>query len=361
MHNERFGRSQVSEQDLVQHEVDEYNLVSHGRDQFEMVIERHKESMRNRRSPGDMIIVWPQAAIYLTMADPVKTTYFAAGPDGVAMQKEGPNALTRMRDLPVFAARAYDVYKDEDPVNLLLRPSEIGERYPMTARDFRNDDLRDYRTKWRSVAIYNQNSDSMQVIDFMTALRNARIFGADGQYHKDLVELVASYSGGVGPDGHVRPFSTTSMDENNQDPNGSSFANHGGERGQGDEPPPFFLATVIDKASRLELANFFGQFPLGSATDKDFEQVGQSIAGKIVSDSFDRDHETWMSLMDMLRRIESQPYDHEYVRALIAANVAQSLSADGTAFVGEESAGGVMSAAFRPVASVSGRPTRTAA
>jgi len=332
MWEEKFGRLGLSYQKILESEIDNYASIVREEKRLDIIYERHKRLMQRVGAEPDLLILPPESQIYLSMIPPEKTKYLTAGPDGVLMYKNGPKSLTRFRDgTHVFETRDFNVYENSPPIDLLTRAISISEYYGMLFKDWRNDDISNYQTRWRDSWLYDENKDDFVKISFRDAFCHAKIFDKDGNYHSSLIKLVQVYN----DEDRGSKYMQQDYDDDNDCMNDDPW---GGMKMMRDKeiPPPFFLAAPSDDSTYF-LIEYFGQMALRSATQKDFEQVGQSIVSRIFNDGIMGTSEgitTWHDLIRLIKEIESQSYNREYWLALIEANEPFSVNNAGD-FTGE--------------------------
>jgi hypothetical protein len=164
--------------EVLRREVSEWAVVQKSGYGLDWLIEEYKEHlMRNGGVVPSVFIIPPRMAMFMTMADPVKTQYITAGPSGQQTLKQGPSALTTFRGVSVFKTHAFDVYADDLPINLLSRDMQVGEYYIM------NDTLNDhngYLTRMRDTIIYDESIDDWKRIRLSDAISNCRRFNENG-------------------------------------------------------------------------------------------------------------------------------------------------------------------------------------
>ncbi len=326
MWEHKFGRLGISYQKILENEIDNYASIVREEKRLDIIYERHKRLMQRVGAEPDLLILPPESQIYLSMIPPEKTKYLTAGPDGVLMYKNGPKSLTRFRDgTNVFETRDFNVYENSPPIDLLTRAISISEYYGMLFKDWRNDEISNYQTRWRDTWLYDENKDDFVKIPFRDAFKHAKIFDKDGNYHSSLKKLVQSYNS----EDRGSKYMHYEEDDDDDDP-------WGGMKMMKDKemPPPFFLAAPSDDSTYF-LIEYFGQMALRSATQKDFEQVGQSIVSHIFNRGMMGEEITsWHDLIRLIKEIESQSYIREYWLALIEANEPFSINNNGD-FTGE--------------------------
>jgi hypothetical protein len=306
-----FGHAKASYTQIFEQERNEFAClvkVGPGSDhynQFNVIIEKYKELLVKRKIIPDIILGDSQISLYLTMGDPVKTQYMTAGPDGVAMMRDGPEAMTRIRGMNFFPVPHFDVYDDRVPVNLLVQPVQTGSYNVMSFKDFRNQVNYDYTSKYRDIYVYNENKDDVEKINFKKAFMYVKVFQSNATWHPKLEHLIKTYNS----EGRKPPV----VDYEDEDGAYERMMN-----GCIDTPPPFFLATV-NSNGKWGLPHIFAQLPIYSATSYDFVQVAQSILGKI-GGNCTADRDTFLDLVLLLKQIENQPYNREYWLGVIKAN-----------------------------------------
>lgn len=333
MWEDKFGRLGITYQKILETEIENYASIVRDERRLYILVEKHQRLMRKNGADPDLIILPPESKIYLSMEQGNdRIEYTTAGPGGPTLFKNGPRALATLRDnIRVFETRDFTVYDDVPPIDLLTRAVNISEYYPMIFKDWRNDDISNYQTKWRDTYLYDENKDDFNKITFKDAFLNAKIFGKDGDYHGKLKELIQRYKTERRGQHYRNVFSNDDGDDMTDD------SWHKMKMDKDSYPPPFFLSAP-DNDNEYFLIKYFGQMDLTSACPKDFEQIGQTIVARIFSDQSllgtSAEMETWQDMIRLIREIETQTYDREYWLAVIEANEPFSINDKGN-FVGE--------------------------
>lgn len=166
--------------EILRREVAEWAVVQKSGSGLDWLVEEYKEHlMRNGGVSPSVFIIPPKMALFMTMADPVKTQYMYAGEDGTRMLKEGPSALTTFRGVNVFKSHSFDVYQDELPIDLLRRDMQIGEFYVM--RDTLSTHKGGhYNSMMRDIIIYDESIDDWKRIKFDEAIEQCPRFDETG-------------------------------------------------------------------------------------------------------------------------------------------------------------------------------------
>lgn len=301
---QRFGTERVSWRSILAEEIATFGSVNlpEGPARFEMLVEHHKRLMRTRNVVPDIIIMWPGAQIYMSMAVPERIEYWKAGPEGIRMRTEGPTSLGTFRQLQVFETRDFDVYSDSAPIQLLTRKIQIAEFYEM---QFNRIDraCHDYSSQEMATGLYDENADEFRKITFLEAFDNTMIFDPNhGQYTREIADLVSTYN--------AEKRKSTMADES--------------------AAPTFFL-TAPDGDGVWDVVRYFGMMELPHMTPMHVQRIGESIAGRL---SGSVGFKAWADFMHLMHDLQSQGYNPTFWAALIAANTRMSVDANGV-FVGE--------------------------
>ena len=310
-----FGQTPLSFQQIFDQEIAEYACLVKGQDlnhynQFQIIVQNYKDVLEKQGVKPDILLGDNRIPLYLAMGDPVKTQYWAAGPDGVAMLKEGPDAISNIRGIKFFSTPFFNVDTNSIAINLLSVPSMIGEYYEQSWTENRNQDNYNYTSKSRDIYVYNENKDDMEKIAMRKSVLHSKVWQKDNSVNPKLVTLVKRYNSDGRKEPNFNYSDGSSIDED------SAYERM--MESSIDHPPPHFLATV-NSNGKWELAKLFAQLPIWSATSFDFIQVAQSILGKVTG-SRSEDRDTFLDLINFLKQIESQPYNREYWLELIKTN-----------------------------------------
>ncbi len=316
MWNAKFGISKVSAHKVLEDEITNFGHLMFKGHTLEILYERIKRIMEGRspRVSPSLLIMPPEAAIYLTMTSDQRTTYYKAGPNGMRYLQDGPRALGSFRDgTSIVEARDYIDHYLVEHGNLLTRSIQIAEYYTMFA-PFDSETLDQFETKYRDIYIYDNDQDNWAKIRFTEAFENLHIFdhmGESNDYNPALIDYI---------------------NRCNNKKIGNLTAN--------DNINPFPLAARDDQG-QYNLIKWFGQMDLKSATHKHFLQIGQSIFGHMCKESTSINNDVWDRTIKLINLIESEPYDREYWEDLIKMNEPHSIDISGT-FLGQQTPKDVM-------------------
>jgi hypothetical protein len=131
---------------MVEDEVYRFGAVQKQEHGLDMLVEDTKKRMGRYGVVADTLIIPPKMSVYMSMVRPEKSHYYMGGQLATANVKTG-GAVTSFRNLSVFETRSFDVYNGEPPIDLTLRPRQVGEYYVMGVDDV-------------SIDIYNQQTDA---------------------------------------------------------------------------------------------------------------------------------------------------------------------------------------------------------
>lgn len=201
----------------------------------------------------DTIIMPANMYSYITMVPPEKTDYYLRGPKGpaaidgkggwtmpaprIADNKEPARWLSQKR---VYQARAYHV-EGTDPVELLSKPTQMGEYNWMTDEHCKYDDGC-YVSAERDIQIYDEMRDSYQKVTLKAALDNCQLFDESGK----LKPVMLPEQGGVTPE-IQRDFLTRVLPDGSVEP----------VRVLGDIGNAFITTTMLDKMAETLLCREF--------------------------------------------------------------------------------------------------------
>lgn len=323
---EIFGHIPIDYTTIVQDEVNNFATVIKSQDDFRLLFFKHKRLLEKRNVTPDMLILPPECVQYLKMVGgEVKTAYYMAGPKGEMIKQQGPDATGLFEGVTVFETRDFDVYSNEPKIQLLTKPVTNGEYYFNSINDFRGGDFKNYLSKWRDMIVYDQNTDDWAKIKFRDQFLNAKIFARDGTEDKAMKNLIARARGEK-----KKPnlYSTNksfgyNSDDEEMDPDADKH-----------NEAIYFPLFTYDEKGDPEWARYLGQINLRGTTLEDFKNMAESIIGKFTMNC-NYDNDVYNKLIDLLQKIESQPYDKGYFVALVRRNLAASMDKKLENFVGE--------------------------
>jgi len=327
---QKFGTSRVALQQLVDEENLNYAAMADpDPDQARLyfIVNRHREAMKLEQAEApDLLILGPGMAAYLPMAPPVRTEYFVAGAQGQLEKREGPQALASVYGMRTVETDPFSVEDDGPAVNLLARPSQIGEFYSMRlSPSIRAGSGINFMRKARDIKIHDENDDRMADVLFKDAFRRTFIF-KDHVYHSELALLVDNYNDRQQPPPVEGEGVTGEHD-------GSVSAD--GVQRIPQNAPAFFLAAHQSGVEKpWFLIERFGQLEYTAATTDDFARISESIASSVVT----YDEGAINRLAQLVHQIESQPYDEAFFSALISTNTPSNITAEDR-FTGETTPG----------------------
>ena len=308
--NQKFGNlSGVSYRTIIEDEIVQFAAVASEQKRLDILYQQGKQTLMKRGVTPDIMVMSPGSKIYLTMAMPTKTLYSSMGPDGATIQREGPDAMRSfMGEALVFETRSFDVYVDSQPIQLLTRSIQIGERYEMTMREYKGQDMGEFQTSWRDTYIYDENIDFFTKISFQEAMENCKLLSPDNSsepFAESYTKWIESKSG---------------QDAASRDP--SQY--------------PLFTHKVD---GRLQLCEMLGDMPVEHVSDMMFRRMAESVGTRLMdmlAGMTGRPTSTQSAIteaMDLADRIDKEPYSEEYFSGLIEANQGRSLDHQGK-FVG---------------------------
>ena len=153
---------------------------------LDILHERMKSALKARGCTPNIWLFPPNMSMFLTMVHPERTEYQIAGPQGVMRLEEGPDAMTSFRGVPVFETSPFDITDNDPPIDLLRRRRMTGEFYSMHDHLVGSRSDGTYKTHWRDIVIYNENTDNWARISLERALLNTGRFGeADGDVESE--------------------------------------------------------------------------------------------------------------------------------------------------------------------------------
>lgn len=150
-------------------EVSRFAAVQKSEDGLDILHEELKSQLLQRGVSPDTWIFPPRMMMYITMVPPKSTEYYRGGEKAVERFERGPGARASFRGCDVYETRPFEVHENEPPVDLLVRPQQVGEYYRMLGKDFTVDPA-DYKTEHRDIIVYDEANDNWAKIGFRTAL-----------------------------------------------------------------------------------------------------------------------------------------------------------------------------------------------
>jgi hypothetical protein len=321
--SETMERYPVPYDVIAQEEADTYAIVIKDPVSFRTLFFKHKKILNRRNVQADLLIGAPGTEDYLEMAGgEAQTSYFAAGPDGEIVRRQGPNAIGLFAGMMYFETRDFDVYSNEPKVQPLTRPKSIGEYYLNLMSEFKGMDFRAFETRWRDKGLYNENLDQMVRLPFEEQWANGKIFTKNGELHRHMITLLtqakAKKQGGK--------ISHHKTDYDSDD----DYATK-----KKDEPydSVSFPLFTEDEDGKPEWAHFLGQVNFNGTTSQDFENMASSILGNRIGSR--EDYAALNQLFELIRQIENQPVNKNFLVDLYAANAPNSMTEDTGTFIGE--------------------------
>lgn len=160
-------------EELMDREVALYGIVQKSETGMDILHEELKARFARYGVDPNMWIFPPRLMMYLTMVPPSKTEHYLGGDKAVERFEQGPAARTSFRGIDVYETRPFEVNENELPVDLLVRPQQVGEYYRMFGPDVALCDPASYRTDCRDIIVYDEKRDNWARVPFVNALENA--------------------------------------------------------------------------------------------------------------------------------------------------------------------------------------------
>jgi len=161
----------------VEDEVYRYAAVQKQKNGLDLLVEDVKKKMGRYGVVADTLICPPKLSVYMNMVRPEKTDYYLGGQLATQNIRKG-GSLMSFRSLSVFETRSFDVYNGEPPIDLTLRPRQVGEYYVLGSKD-------------KGIEIYDEQVDDwvyFSKIELMHKLNKQKnsMFGFNYQSAKDF-------------------------------------------------------------------------------------------------------------------------------------------------------------------------------
>ena len=298
---------------VMEDEILDWGSMNDDMDRVDLIYQKNREVIqKGTRQNPDFMLVDGGSKTFFTMASPDRNNYSIKGPEGPATFNKGPSAMDVWRDgITVYETREFNVsdVKRQAYVQLLQREANIGEVYFMTTEDFEGRDLSDYSSIWRTIVLYNENADRWEKIPLLDALKNCHLFSGNG-WDSAVINLLDEYkSGKRRGTPYTKPKAPGSDDDDDDD---------------------FFLFTK-NRNKEYMMPKYFGQMPEKSVKMEHFIQMAQSLLGTKFTE---RDERYYVDCIDLIEEIESQPYVHEWFKAVIELNKPNSVN-EKDVFIGE--------------------------
>ena len=241
---------------------------------IEIVIEKARAVLQARRIVADSVLLWPQAKLHFAMEmNGARTGYWRLGPDGIRTFEAGPDAMGVLRgNLAVFEGREFDVDVGGPRAQPLERSTYVGEVYGMLFGSRRNDSLGDatYSTSQRDIFIYDLPEDQYKRVSFEEAILESNVFEnvAPHKPRPEFAEFAAELN---------TMSETDRLDNmNNYEKDIPVYnARLGESRSSRGSLPMFVYHNTLTK--RYAVAETFGDLDYNVLTDKDVQQVADSI------------------------------------------------------------------------------------
>ena len=275
-----------------------------GEARLQTLIEYHKRLLAKVNVVPDTLIVSPGTRIYFAMHPPERIEYWKAGPDGVRRREVGPTTLGSIQGLNVFETRDFTVYEDDPALQLLTRPIQIAEFYPVVF-DRLDSSCFDYSSKEMAAYLYDENDDQFRKVTALDSFDNSMLFDAHGHYSSNVHRYVESLNA------ERRAPTPMDVEDNSHD------------------PTLFLAAPGAD--NKWMAIRYFGQMEMHHMSPLHVQRIAESIASGITGQS---GFEQWRDFMLLMTDLQSQGYNPVYWTALVGANAASSVDDNGF-FIGE--------------------------
>jgi hypothetical protein len=169
-HNGYHKGKRVSE--ILDTDRRHWDILKQDKKGLEILDSYIKDRMFRYRGKADTYIVPPKIMQYVTIVPDSRTDYYITGPDGPKMLQDGVNQFRTFGENRVYETRFYDV--DEDgPIDMMKNPAQIGEMH-LAFDHNAGGDYTNYKSKWRSIQIYDEDNDKMATLDLRFLLKNAK-------------------------------------------------------------------------------------------------------------------------------------------------------------------------------------------
>ena len=143
----QHGVVKTGHERVMEDEVYRYGAVQKQTNGLDLLVEDVKKKMGRYGVAADTLIVPPKLSVYMNMVRPEKTEYYLGGQLATQNLKKG-GSLASFRNLGVFETRSFDVYNGEPPIDLTLRPRQVGEYYVLKADEKKIEIYDEQRDDW---------------------------------------------------------------------------------------------------------------------------------------------------------------------------------------------------------------------
>jgi hypothetical protein len=192
---EYAGRRNFLEE-VMEMEIARFAGMAGSGNYLEQVVQASKTAFQNRSLKAGAIIGWDTLPMLQSMVlTGSKTAFWQLGPDGNDVFVQGPDAITTIKDLPLFINRQFTLNEDTGPTQYLARDTTFGEKYEMEWNSRRNEFFGPggslYHSDQREIRIYDMDTDAFKPVSIKDALLNSKIWYTNpGYYTKELEEAV---------------------------------------------------------------------------------------------------------------------------------------------------------------------------
>lgn len=162
---------------IAARKVTEWAIVQKSMDGLDIMHEEYLDRLARYHVKPNMWVWHPRMCLYTQIVPQSEKEYFITGPKGEQMMAKSPAAVTNFRGLPVYTTRAFDVYEDELPIQLLNARRQIGEYYIMHNE---HSDHSKYKNFMRDIIVYDESIDNWRRVKFAEALEHCNRFTHDG-------------------------------------------------------------------------------------------------------------------------------------------------------------------------------------
>lgn len=192
---EYAGRRNFLE-DVMEMEIARFAGMAASANYLEQVVQSSITAFQNRSLKPGAVIGWDTLPMLQSMVlTGAKTAFWQLGPDGRDVFVQGPDAITTIKNLPLFINRQFTLNEDVGPVQYCARDTTFGEKYEMSWNQRRGEFFGPggslYNSDQREIRIYDLDTDSWKPVTLKDAVLHSKIWDTvSGGYAQELLQAV---------------------------------------------------------------------------------------------------------------------------------------------------------------------------
>jgi hypothetical protein len=321
----RRGNRESTMDQIMEWEISTFAVVNRSAKGLDYALGMIEQAMSNFEIKPNMLIVPPGFRMYYQKLFDEKTSYWTAGPNGVALLKQGPNATGSIGNMQVFETRALDVSRMESPITPFLNLISTAEYAPMFDEHV-NTTKNDYDSVLRSIMLWDETMGRYTAVTLRDAIMFSHRFDTNGNLdglHKELADEMSkppaqrteSEWNKPIPNPHTTYFAPSARALRDGEA-GRLQPGVGGQDAYDAETHDFLLYKK--GSGGYGVVSYFGLMETDAAYHEDFKNVAISCAGRLQQEFVRAGLQELYSLHD---ESENVPYNNEYFLHLVAANM----------------------------------------